>query len=292
MEYFKQEDAEFFAGDFPFHISRQGGDGECIGLWFHWHEFIEILYCDTGYVLVTIDNVNYTMVPGDMVLIGPNVVHTTYKKEHDTGSLYNILCSASVIQSVTASSLENRCIGSFLNYLSSFNYHYIDAGKVPPGMHELMKKMTKSYCSGGDFDCLYIRAYLLEMIGKLCEYGFFSVQQNSLNRQTLDVINRTVEYIQSHCDEKITLADMAQRANLSYHYYSKLFKQVTGKNFAAYLASARVFMAEKLMMEGEYSLQEIGSKVGLYPQSNFNHTYKRLRGFSPNEFVKRLSVTE
>ena len=82
---------------------------------------------------------------------------------------------------------------------------------------------------------------------------------------------------------------MAMKANLSYHYYAKLFKIVTGKPFSLYLASARVFMAERLMLEGKYSLQEIAVKVGLYPQTNFNHTYKRLRGFSPKEFKKRFT---
>ena len=75
---------------------------------------------------------------------------------------------------------------------------------------------------------------------------------------------------------------------MSYHYYSRLFRLVTGKTFSAYLASARVFMAEKLMLEGKLSLKEIADQVGLYPQSRFNHTYKRLRGYSPNEFIKKV----
>lgn len=61
-----------------------------------------------------------------------------------------------------------------------------------------------------------------------------------------------------------------------------------GKTFVAFLASVRVFMAEKLMLTGKYTLQEVADQVGLYPQSTFNHTYKRLRGFSPNEFMKRV----
>ena len=103
----------------------------------------------------------------------------------------------------------------------------------------------------------------------------------------VEAIQETLDYINIHYKEKITLADMADKANLSYCYYSKLFKLITGKTFVSFLASVRVFMAEKLMLTGKYTIQEVADQVGLYPQSNFTHTYKRLRGFSPNEFMKR-----
>ena len=289
MEYLRQMKFKFYTDDFQFHISRQGTNGEEVFSRFHWHEFIEILYCDEGTMLVTLENTEYTMKPGDMLLIGPNVVHKTFKAKNRKGSIYNLLFATPIVQGVTSCSSENRCINSFLNYLSSFNYHYYtEKDTVPLGIEELLKKMEKCFYSEGDYNCIYLRAYLLDMVGRFCEHGVFPVEPNGLSRQTVEAINSTIEYIQTHCNEKITLSDMAEKANLSYHYYSRLFKIVTGKTFSAYLASARVFMAEKLMIEGRYSLQEIADKVGLYPQSNFNHTYKRLRGFSPNEFMRKI----
>lgn len=288
MEYPKQNDILFYADDFQFHISRQGLNDRAIISAFHWHECIEILYCDGGNIQVTIENAEYTMESGDMILIGPDVVHKTFKARYTSGSLYNILFDTSMLQNVISSSLESRCINSFLNYLSNFTHYFTEKNAVPQEMGELIHKLERRYNSDGDFNCIYMRAYLLEIIAKLCEHGLFMVEERALSNQTVEAINRTVEYIQSHCGEKLTLSDMADRANLSYHYYSKLFKRVTGKTFAAYVASARIFKAEKMMIEGKYSLQEIAGMVGLYPQSNFNHTYKRLRGYSPNEFLRRL----
>ncbi len=288
MEYLEQVNVSFYADDFQFCVSRQGRNNRGLVCPFHWHRFIEILYCDSGTVQVFIENTEYRMTEGDMVLVGPNVVHRTFKEANNTGSLYNILFDTAMLQCESLSAMEARCVNSFLNYLFGFNYYYLNKESVPAGMEQLILRMEQRYQGKEDYNCIYMRSYLLELIGMFCESGLFAVTADMASNHTLDAVKKTATYIQNHCDEKITLSDMAMKANLSYHYYAKLFKKVTGKPFAVYLASARVFMAERLMLEGKYSLQEIAVKVGLYPQTNFNHTYKRLRGFSPKEFKKRL----
>lgn len=289
MEYWKQEDFVSYMDDFRFQINTQGEGGEPIFCSFHWHEFIEILYCMEGTVQITIENIEYALQPGDMLLIGPNVVHKSFKGKQSNGMMYNVVFDPAIIQNINYCSLENKCINSFLKYLSDFNYHYIKNCVASHEMGEILKKMKRCYYSYREYNCIYIRAYLLELIGKLCEYKFFEVEKSSISKQNMDAINDTIKYMQTHYNEKITLSDMAKRANLSYYYYSKLFGIVTGKTFSDFLASVRIFAAEKLVIDGGYSLQEIADKVGLYPQSTFNHTYKRLRGFSPNEFIKGLN---
>ncbi len=286
-KYYSQVNFLSCMDDFRFYSMTQGTDSHEISSPFHWHEYIEVVYCAEGELLLTTDNTDYRMCAGDMILIGPNVMHKSYKPDGVKGVMYNILFDPAIIQNVNYCSLENRCINSFLSYLSSFTYHFVEACDVPEGIGELMRRMDQYYHSYQAYNCVYIRSCLLEFIGRLCEHGLFSVEAAAISKQVTDAVLGTLDYINTHYYEKITLAEMAEMANLSYYYYSKLFKIITGKNFISFLASVRVFMAEKLMLSGEYSLQEVADKVGLYPQSTFNHTYKRLRGFSPNEFLKR-----
>ena len=288
MEYKKQESFESYMDDFRFHINTQGSIGKSINTSYHSHEFIEILYGIEETVQVIIENTEYQLKAGDMLLIGPNVIHATRKRTCEPGYMYNIAFDPDIIRNVNYCSLESRCISSFLKYLSSFEYHYIESEKLPGDVGVLFQKINECYYSYKEYNCIYIRAYLLEMIGMLCEKGFFETLDTAISKPVVEAITETLEYMKIHYNEKITLADMAKRANLSYYYYSKLFKEIVGKNFSDFLASVRIFAAEKMMVDGENSLQEIAVKVGLFPQSTFNHTYKRLRGFSPNEFIKRL----
>lgn len=280
---FKQLDFVSCMDDFRFCIVKS----IMVGSSYHWHGFIEILFCLDGEVEMTVDNSNYLLHPGDMVLIGSNVIHKT-GTPGEKGSIYNILFDPAIIQNVNYCSMENRCINAFLSYLSSYSHHFIGQKELPEEFLQILTKMDECYHSYREYNSVYVHAYLLQMIGKLCEYGFFSAEAENSSRQVTDAVRSTVDYINSHYMEKLTLSQMAEMANLSYYYYSRLFKMITGKSFSSFLASVRVFMAEKLMISGEYSLTEVADKVGLYPQSYFNHTYKRLRGFSPHEFMKRV----
>lgn len=287
-KYYQQVGFASVMDDFRFCCGLLGAERAEVGCPFHWHEYIELLYCVEGTVPVTADNAEYLLQAGDLLLVGPNVMHKTCKAEGVCGVVYNILFDAAILQSVNYCSLENKCIQSFLSYLSSFEHHYIEGASLPGEIGELIAKMHHRYHSYQVYNSVYIKAYLLEFIGKLCEHGFFQVETANISKQVIDAIQGTLDYINVHYKEKITLADMAEKANLSYYYYSKLFKVITGKTFVSFLASVRVFMAEKLMLTGKYTMQEVADQVGLYPQSNFTHTYKRLRGFSPNEFMKRV----
>ena len=108
MEYYKQVEVVFYSEDFPFHISRQGENGERIFSAFHWHEYIELLFCEQGTISVTAGNQDYVMRPGDMLLIGPDVVHKTWKKEHAEGSMYNVLFSAELLRESAFGPVESR----------------------------------------------------------------------------------------------------------------------------------------------------------------------------------------
>ena len=287
-KYYQQVRFASFMDDFRFHSAVLGIQKERVECPFHWHGYIELLYCVEGSVPVTADNAEYILNSGDLLLMGPNVMHKTHKERGALGVVYNIVFDAAILESVNYCSLENKCIQSFLSYLSIFRHHYLKCEEIPGDVCDLLVKMNNCYHSYQTYNCVYIRAYLLEFIAKLCENGNFEAESNDISKQVLSAVQGTLDYINSHYKEKITLSEMAERANLSYYYYSKMFKIITGKTFVSFLASVRVFMAEKLMLTGKYSLQEIADQVGLYPQSNFNHTYKRIRGFSPNEFLKRM----
>lgn len=287
-KYYQQVRFASFMDDFRFHSALLGSAREPVSCPFHWHGYIELLYCVEGTVPVTADNAEYLLKAGDLFLMGPNVMHKTHKEPGVSGVVYNIVFDATILQSVNYCSLENKCIQSFLSYLSIFQHHYIESEKLPEEVFHLLVKMHQCYHSYQVYNCVYIRAYLLELIAKLCEYKIFEVESTDISKQVIDAIQGTLDYINTHYNERITLADMAEKANLSYYYYSKMFKMITGKTFVSFLASVRVFMAEKLMLTGNYTLQEIADQVGICPQSNFNHTYKRIRGFSPNEFMKRV----
>ena len=55
-----------------------------------------------------------------------------------------------------------------------------------------------------------------------------------------------------------------------------------------YIDSVRVSEAEKLMITKDLSINEVAYKVGFFDQGSFYRLYKRVRGFTPTDFKKKL----
>ena len=101
-------------------------------------------------------------------------------------------------------------------------------------------------------------------------------------------IEKAISFIDKHYNEELSVEQMAQMCNLSYHYFSKVFKKVMGQNFKQYIDSVRVSEAEKLMITKDLSINEVAYKVGFLDQGSFYRLYKRIRGFTPTDFKKKL----
>lgn len=99
-----------------------------------------------------------------------------------------------------------------------------------------------------------------------------------------NIIRSTVHYLRSHCDEKITLEEMAERMYLSPAYFSRLFKRETGENFNSYLNRVRIEKSKKLLFHRDLKLADIALLVGFEDQSYFTKVFKRVTGKSPLKY--------
>lgn len=99
-----------------------------------------------------------------------------------------------------------------------------------------------------------------------------------------NIIRNTVHYLRAHCEEKITLEDMAERMYLSPAYFSRVFKRETGENFNSYLNRVRIEKSKKLLFHRDMKLADIALLVGFEDQSYFTKVFKRVTGQSPLKF--------
>ena len=107
-----------------------------------------------------------------------------------------------------------------------------------------------------------------------------------LYRQTRhsDSIRRAIEYINQNYMNKITLEEIANAVHVSPNYFSKIFKEEVGINFAAYLNKVRIEGAKKLLLESDGSLVEVAYLAGFEDQSYFSRVFKKYTGLSPKRY--------
>ena len=95
-------------------------------------------------------------------------------------------------------------------------------------------------------------------------------------------------YIQENYSKDISLDDVSGLVNISPYYFSKLFKQETGKNFIEYLTEIRLKNARELLQDSRLSIKEICAQSGYSDPNYFSRIFKKYEGVTPSEFRERL----
>lgn len=99
-----------------------------------------------------------------------------------------------------------------------------------------------------------------------------------------DVIFRAQEYISKHYERAITLEEVAEKVELSPHYFSKVFKERCGQSFIDYVTKFRVEKAKDLMKSKKRNVKEICFDVGYKDPNYFSRVFKKVTGISPSDY--------
>lgn len=102
-------------------------------------------------------------------------------------------------------------------------------------------------------------------------------------------ILKAMDYIHAHFAEPLTLAELANRANLSYGYFCALFVRNTGMSFKEYILQLRLSAAERMLKESSEPLKvyEIAQKSGFQDTRYFSTCFKRRFGCTPQQYRER-----
>ncbi len=86
-------------------------------------------------------------------------------------------------------------------------------------------------------------------------------------------LKQVKEYIYSHLDQNLSLAQLAAIAQMSPHYFATLFKQSTGFAPHQYLTRCRIEKAKQLLRQKQLSIVEISHEVGFQSRSHFTFLF-------------------
>jgi two-component system response regulator YesN len=101
---------------------------------------------------------------------------------------------------------------------------------------------------------------------------------------------KAISCIQDHYAEPLQLGTVADTAQVSPAYLSRLFSDHLKTNFVDYLTEFRIERSEKLIRESRLSIKEIAFAVGYQDPNYFSKIFRKSRGLSPTEFAASHAV--
>lgn len=253
----------------------------------HYHDYVELLYGIDCSADIWCNGKTYRMESGDLIVINSKKPHTV-SSAGDVSKYIVIKFMPQILYAAEQSVLEFKYIVPFIadndKYKNKFTAAELEKTLVPDTVTSIAEEWEKR-----DFGFeIALRANTLKLVLWLIRYWHCEVSDNRIKvfEETTDAIHsiqKSIEYAQKSFSTA-TSHEAAEKCNLSYSYFSRLFKRVMKKSFTEYVNSIRITEAERLLATTNAPVTEIALDVGFSTTSYFIEAFKKQVHQTPKKF--------
>jgi len=269
-------------------IYRQHGFPCPLVRWhFHKEYELHLLVASSGKVFVGdyIGNFN----PGSLFLTGPNLPHNWISQVAED----EVVAKRDMLVNFTDELFEHaHPVFSELRGLAALleRAHFGIEFRCPRTIEratELMHRIADSSPIGR----LGYFLILMETLANCEQYQLLSDTRTAApaDEHSIDRTNRAVDYIFAHYARELTLEEVAEHLGMKPTYFSRVFKQATGRCFVEFVNRLRISKSCELLVDGDKPVTEVCFESGFNNISNFNRRFQQLKGMTPSHY-RRLAV--
>lgn len=100
-------------------------------------------------------------------------------------------------------------------------------------------------------------------------------------------IVRAVAYMDEHLSEPITVEKIAKQSGWTHEHFTRVFSSMYGMTPKKAILDRRLRRAEQLMIGNSATIKQIAYEVGFRDEHHFSRMFKRIRGITPSEYIKK-----
>ena len=97
-------------------------------------------------------------------------------------------------------------------------------------------------------------------------------------------IQLTVDHIEDHLEEELSVEELSKMAALSPFYYQRLFSRLVKKPVAEYIRLRRMAKATEALLEPGQRILDVALSLGFSSHEHFTRTFKETFGMTPAEY--------
>lgn len=176
--------------------------------------------------------------------------------------------------------------GAVFDILGRLPNHFSTA--KPEKYVKLFSEMHRYFQSGVEGDALMLQSLMLKLVYMLDAEVEFPGNANAKNNGKDVLMERAIRFIDENFVNELKLEEIAAHVSLSPIYFHHRFRNATGKTPHDYVLEKRIKKAEGLLMAANMSISQVAYESGFSSQSYFTYAFKKHKGVSPREYVKKV----
>lgn len=240
----------------------------------HVHPHIEIAHIIKGEMDMQIGTERYFLQSGDLAIAFPNVPHNYHTVSLEENTQYHI-------------------INCYPDLLPMHKKQLMEKYPQIPVVHEdqihenvwyaekCLLEMNPSVNDGNSLVSAFISLMLCRLLPEL--------QLADYKDSAPDLTSHVLAYIANHFLEEITLSTVADEFGIGKFALSRIFSNVLGIGFNAYINSLRINYSKYLLVNTDMNIIHVAMEAGYNNQQTFNRVFKEQLGCTPKEYRKYYS---
>ncbi|OKP95227.1 AraC family transcriptional regulator [Paenibacillus sp. P46E] len=252
-----------------------------MGTFYHRHEAYELYLFLRGNVNFYIENSCYRLEPGDLLVMNPEEMHRSFSLDETEYERITINLQKSYLHRLSTPATHLSACFDF-RPKGKGNIVHLEDAQLEQFLQYAgeLERALASEAYGTDIQANCCIAQLLVLTNTVFQNASF-IPTDIMP----DLVRKTMDYIEAHLAQDITLDQLAGTFHLNSTYISRQFKKHTGLTLRSYILDRRIALAKSCLSEG-LSITEACYQSGFSDYANFIRSFTKTVGMSPGRFAK------
>ena len=239
----------------------------------HWHEELQLIYVDSGTLVVTMGESKQVLTAGDVTVISPRTEHAL----------------SGVDARYLTVHFSHLFVKSFFDSVEKYDFNLPEGSQERREIGWLMQKLLAIEQNPFDeYSALVKYSLALKMLRILLTRCCTEKQEAVVSgRCSHDSRARTVkDYIEANFRRKIFISEIAELLGCTTLSATLIFKNLVGKSFTEYTTEVRVRHALDDYLTHDVPVCEAAIKNGFGHYNHFTNACRKYYGASPTALKK------
>lgn len=155
-----------------------------------------------------------------------------------------------------------------------------------PLVHQIGRSLAAEVDAGAPAGVIYAESLVNTLVAHMLRHYSTAGErfQHQLGGLPKHKLRRVTEFIEENLEHDLTLAEIADVAELSPFHFARSFKQTTGSTPIQFLTQRRIDLAKRLLAESALPIVEIGLRAGFKNQSHFTTLFRKITAMTPKAY--------